>query len=272
MELLDNHVHTSFSSDAKDSMETIVKMAIKKELKYLTITDHIENHITGGWMDLSDYIAVFNHYKEKYKDEIELLLGIELGYESYRHKELEKIVKSNPFDFVICSTHCIDGKKIHDKSYFEGKSKKEAYDRYFEYMRDCTKKFKDFDIYGHLDYIIRYGTYDNNEICFEEYSEVIDEILTNIINNGSGIELNTSGYRYGLDSTHPNVKFIKRYKELGGSIITLGSDCHKAEDLCADFDKAYELLLSCGFEYVCIFKNRKPEFIKIEEKYKINIA
>ena len=263
MKILDNHVHTSFSSDAKDSMETVIKMAIQKGLKYLTITDHLENHITGEWIDYNDYTPIFNYYKEKYKDDIELLLGIEVGYESDRQENIEKILKNYPFDFVICSTHSIDGEKIHNRSYFDGKSKKEAYNRYFEYIIECTKKFKEFNIYGHLDYIIRYGIYENNEICFEEYKTLIDEILINIINNGSGIEINTSGYRYGLDSTHPNIKFIKRYKELGGTIITLGSDSHKAKDLCADFDKAYEILSSCGFEHVCIFKSRKPKFIKI---------
>lgn len=272
MTIIDNHVHTSFSSDAKDSMETVIKEAIKRGMTYLTITDHLENHITGEWLNYNDYIPVFKHYKEKYKDKIELLLGIEVGYESDKLEEINKLVKSHDFDFVICSTHVIEDGKIHNGSYFGDMTKKEAHDKYFNYILECTKNFTDFNIYGHLDYIIRYGPYEDKSMNYEEYKEIIDEILSNIINNGSGIELNTSGYRYGLDAMHPNEFILKRYKALGGKIISLGSDCHKAKDLCADFNIAKNILLKCGFEHICVFKNRQVEFIKIKKENESSIA
>ena len=48
---------------------------------------------------------------------------------------------------------------------------------------------------------------------------------------GKGIELNTGGFKYGLGHPNPCEDIIKRYKELGGEIITLGSDAHKCESL-----------------------------------------
>lgn len=272
MTIVDNHVHTSFSSDAKDSMEDVIKEAIKKGMKYLTITDHLENHLTDEWLNYEDYIKVFNYYKEKYKNEIELLLGIEIGYERSKLDDIKKLVSSYDFDFVICSTHGVEGKKIYNGSYFSNMTKKEAHEKYFNYILECTRNFTDFNIYGHLDYIVRYGPYEDKSINYEEYKDIIDEILINIIKNGSGIELNTSGFRYGLGAMHPNEYILKRYRQLGGTIITLGSDSHKAKDLCADFEIGKEILLNCGFENICVFKNRKAEFIEIKKEKEVLMA
>ena len=96
-----------------------------------------------------------------------------------------------------------------------------------------------------------------------EFSEKIDEILKLLISKGKGIEVNTSGLRYGVGSPHPSFEIIQRYHSLGGEIITIGSDAHKPEHIGYKFDTAYELLDKAGFKYVTIFKNRKPDFIKL---------
>lgn len=266
MNILDNHVHTHFSSDGKDNMEDVIKRAIQIGVKHITFTDHLEYNTDRFSLNCKEYCDTIYRYKEKYKNDIEILLGVEVGYQNHVKDEIEEIVNSNPFDFVLCSTHSVDKINVPDKKYFEGYTKKEAYTRYFESMLETTKNFKNFNSYGHLDYIIRYGNFENNKVIYSDYKCILDEILKNIINNGSGIELNTSGYRYGLDTIHPNMDILKRYKELGGEVITIGSDSHRANDVCKDFDKAYEMLKYVGFKYVCIFRDRKPEFICIDEK------
>ncbi|RDY28206.1 histidinol-phosphatase HisJ family protein [Romboutsia weinsteinii] len=263
MNRLDNHVHTHFSSDAKDHMEKVIKRAINIGVKHLTFTDHMEYREDGFSLDLNEYIMQIHNYKELYKKEIEILAGIEVGYQSYIKDKIEESLNSIPLDFVLCSTHRVDKQRLIQSDFFKGLNKKEAYTKYFESIIKTTKEFKKFDVYGHLDYVIRYGNYEDNKIIYDDYKDVLDTLLKTIIYSGKGIELNTSGYRYNLNSMHPNVEILQRYKELGGEVITLGSDSHRASDVCRDFDKSYEILDSLGFKYVCLFRERKTEFLTL---------
>ena len=175
------------------------------------------------------------------------------------------MVKQYPFDFIIGSSHITCKKDMAmDKSFFEGYTRNEAYLRYFKEVLENIKLYdNEFDVYGHIDYVVRYGNYAEKKIDYEEFREILDKILINLIKKDKGIEINTSGIRYGLGSPHPNIDIIKRYKELGGKIITIGSDAHKIEDLGKDFDIAYNMLKEADFREVAIYHNRKPEFIKI---------
>ena len=121
----------------------------------------------------------------------------------------------------------------------------------------------DFDVYGHLDYIVRYGPNKNKYYTYETYADVLDEILRTLIQRGKGIELNTAGFKYGLGHAHPILPVLKRYKELGGEIITLGSDGHAPEQIAWDFDKVPELLKEAGFTHFTTFQERKPIFRKL---------
>lgn len=272
MNILDNHVHTNFSSDGKDTMEDVIKRAINIGVRHITFTDHMEFKGDKFSIDFEDYISKIQEYKEKYKKDIELLTGIEVGYQKQAKEEISKILTSYPFDFILCSNHTIDEVSVSDPNFFKGYSKKEAYTKYFQSIIETTNNFKDYDTYGHLDYIIRYGVYNDNSLIYDDFTDVIDELLLNIISSGKGIELNTSGYRYGLDAIHPNINIVKRYKELGGEIITIGSDSHRSLDVCKDFDKAYNMLSYLGFKYVCLYKERIPNFIPIEKRRIVSIA
>lgn len=272
MNILDNHVHTHFSSDGKDNMEDVIKIGISKGVKYLTFTDHLEYNTDKFSIDCSKYVSTINKYKEKYKKDIEIRTGLEVGYQKHIKDEVENIISSYPFDFILCSTHTVDKSHVCQPKFFKGYSKEEAYWRYFESIMETTSKFKNYDSYGHLDYVIRYGNYKQEKVIYNDYKDVLDVALKNIINFGKGIELNTSGYRYGLNAIHPNEDILKRYKELGGEIITVGSDSHRAIDLCRDFEKAYDMLKYLGFKYVCVFKDRTPSLLSIEKSEKIYIA
>ncbi len=92
------------------------------------------------------------------------------------------------------------------------------------------------------------------------HKEVIDKILKKLIEKKIGIEINTSALRYGLRDFHPCRKILKRYRELGGEIITIGSDAHRALDIMRDFDKAKDVLRELGFEKYCVFTKRKLEY------------
>ena len=120
-----------------------------------------------------------------------------------------------------------------------------------------------FDVAGHLDFVVRYGP--NKNVCYsyEKYRDVFDEILKVLVEKGKGIECNTAGFKAGLGHPHPTEAILKRYRELGGEILTLGSDAHVPEYVAYHFDQVGELLKGCGFRYYTVFKNRKPEFLPL---------
>ena len=156
----------------------------------------------------------------------------------------------------------------YDKSFFDNLTPQESIKNYLNEVLENIKLYKnEFDVYGHLDYVIRYviNYYGNiiNKLNYSDSKELLDEILTLLIKNDKGIEINTSGIRYGLNSPHPNIDIIKRYKQLGGKIITIGSDAHKIEDLASDFDVAIDILKQAGFDEIAVYHKRKPDFIKI---------
>jgi len=262
----DFHVHSSFSGDCDTEMELMIKQAIKLNLDSLCITEHYdEDLVVDG---VVTYILDFNGYQErlfelknKYSKDIELLLGIEFGIQPYLYPKLSEVSKQTPFDFILCSNHVVNGMDPYTKEYYVGKTRQQAYQEYFEELLMNATHFQDYDVYGHLDYVIRYGPYEQKQYLYVEFQDVLDELLKIIIQNGKGIELNTSGYRYQLGNPHPTIEVIKRYRELGGEIITIGSDAHRTEQLCSHFDQAEAVLKTAGFKYYTVFKNRKPEFI-----------
>lgn len=272
MNMLDNHVHTTFSIDGKDSMETVIKKAIDMGTTHLTFTDHMEYNTDKFSIDFEKYCKSIEEFQYKYKNHINIYKGIEIGYQKHLKNEINSIIDRYNFDFVLCSTHTVDKINVPDPKFFEGYNKAEAYRRYFTSILETVSEFKNFDIYGHLDYIVRYGNYENNRVIYNDYKDVLDTLLKTIINSGKGIELNTSGIRYNLDAMHPNKDILKRYKELGGEIITVGSDSHQAKDLCKDFYKAYDILEFLGYKYICMFKERLPVYINIEKSRKGIVA
>ena len=258
----DYHVHTNFSIDSHAAMEEMIQAAIKSGVKELCFTDHVD-FIYPNQINYDIYIPYFERLKEKYEDSIMLRLGVEIGLGPFTNKENTKLINKYLFDFVIGSSHDIDGKDLYIGEYFKGKPKKQAYIHYFEEVLDNIKTYHAFSVYGHLDVIVRYGRYANNDIDYNEYALWIDEILKLLIQKDKGIELNTSGFRYGLGHTHPKADILKRYKELGGKIITVGSDAHRTADIARDFQIAETILKDIGFSEICVFEKQKLNFVQI---------
>ncbi|BCJ94826.1 phosphoesterase [Anaerocolumna cellulosilytica] len=264
----DYHVHSKFSSDSESTMESMIEKAISLGMERICFTDHMDYDfpVYNGYtfvFDPDEYFDTLNILKVRYQDKIKVLIGVELGLQPYLVDRYHQLLSKYPFDFAIGSSHLVNGIDPYRKEYWEGKSKEEGMRRYFQSIIDNVKTFKDFQIYGHLDYAIRYAPDTNEGYTYERFSTIIDTMLKTIIEHDKGIEINTSGFKYGLGHPHPHSDIVRRYKELGGELITIGSDGHKPEHLGYDFKKAEELLLSLGFRYYTVFEKMKPIFIKL---------
>lgn len=261
--LADYHVHTSFSGDSKTDPELQIKEAISKGMKHLCITDHMDYDFIDTAIifefDPHDYFRRLTRLKEKYKDQIDLCIGIELGLQPYLSERYHNLVFSHPFDFVIGSIHLVHSQDPYYPPYFEGRDEDAAYLEYFEAALQNLDAYSNFDTFGHLDYVVRYGPNQNRYYSYQKFQEIIDEILITLVRKHIGLEVNTGGYKYGLGHPNPYREILLRYRELGGKIITFGSDAHEPKYLGYEFKKAAEVLKSCGFDSYYIFHEREPE-------------
>lgn len=260
----DYHMHTALSVDCNESIDSQIQAAINRGFNEIALTDHFEfDFIQDKWeltLDLDAYLETIKKYKEKYKEQIAIKLGVEVGFETRYKKQLETLLEGRKFDFVICSTHKCEEQELFYGGFFIGKEQKEAYKGYFEHVLDTLRNFENFDVYGHLDYVNRYGEYPVKILTPSDYRDQIDEILKTLIKKDKGLEVNTSGIRYGLGHFNPQIPILRRYHEIGGRIITIGSDSHYNEHVGFLWEAAAYMLKNIGFKQYTIFENRKPIF------------
>ena len=267
----DFHMHTAFSGDCKASAREMIEGALKKGMRTICITDHNdkdypihEDDTEDDFVfDVEEYFRILRELQQEYAGRIEIRIGIELGLQPHLGEYYEKLVNSYPFDFVLGSVHVVNGSDPYYGEIFRGQTDREAYEQTFITTLKNIEMVKDFDVLGHLDYVVRYGPNRNRFYTYEKHKEIIDEILRCLIEKGIGLELNTSGFRYGLGHPSPHEDILERYHDLGGEIITIGSDAHSPEYFAYEFTKAQNILKKCGFTYYTYFKERKPRFEKL---------
>lgn len=265
--LWDTHLHTHFSGDSKAAPEDMIQSAMKKGLGGICITDHLDlDYPNEPELFLQDIAAAQKEIfrlQEKYKEIFPIRWGIELGLQPQIAEKNAAIARQYPFDFIIGSSHAVHGFDPYYPDYYEGKSEAEAYREYFEGILENLAVYSDFDVYGHLDYVVRYGPNKNKFYSYEKFADIIDEILRKLISMGKGIEINTGGLKAGLGHPNPTEAILKRYRELGGEIITIGADAHAPEYVGYEFEKVPGILRDAGFSYFTVFKERKPEFYPV---------
>ena len=281
----DSHVHTAFSTDSKEPMEQMLMAAIENGFPSICFTDHMDYNFPVIYNKSSDTEPPFFLDTDAYFIEtrrliplypqIKIRTGIELGLKEDAKDKCMELLNLYKFDFVIGSTHLVDNTDPYYDIFWEGTDEKTAIQKFYEATLENAKSGVDFDVYGHIDYITRYTPYmkklRSSNLFDEDYYisvtknflDIIEAILKELINSGKGIELNTSGIKYGLHHPHPHEKILKLYKELGGEIITIGSDAHEARHLGFGFDGVPEILKTCGFKYYTEFTNRRPEMLPV---------
>ena len=271
--MIDQHVHSKISHDGISTMREHMEYAKEHNISEITFTEHFDDY-TGIETNIKPLDIDF--YKSEYLKNVDERLvktnfGIEIGLRPESYELIRELVYKHIFDFIIGSSHITCGKDMaYDKSFFEGLTPHQAVVKYLKEVLQNINIYKnEFDVYGHIDYVIRYiiKNYGNvmTRIDYNEFQDLLDEILLSIIRSDKGIEINTSGIRYNLGTPHSNIDIIKRYKELGGKIITIGSDAHRASDLASNFDVAYNMLEEVGFKEIAVYHDRVPELVRIKK-------
>ncbi len=261
----DMHMHTRFSSDSDSTPEEMAQGAVEKGLELLCFTDHYDkDDFDWGPEEVFDpraYFAKMEEVQAAFADRIKVRIGVEIGLQPYLADYYHTFLAQHPFDFVIGSVHSVARSDIATLKIFEGRPDEEVYRQVLtEMLEDVRLSVDDFDVLGHLDYMTRYGMRGAEAYSYEAYADLIDPILETLIEHGKGLELNTSGLKYGLPYAHPHTDILKRYRQLGGELITVGADAHEPGQIAYAFDRAVRILKDCGFKYYAEFTLRKPVF------------
>ena len=261
--MFDYHMHSRVSFDGHDTGEAMAKAALAAGLKEICFTDHLDYDPLELMGDLSfkteDYNAEYDHL-----DIPGLLIrrGIEFGMTVDNREQFKKDLQRRPFDFVLGSIHFVDDLDVYFKPYWENKTVFQAERRYLEATLDCVKLHDNFDVLAHLTYLAKSTSHPApRPIAYADHREIIDEILKVLVAKGKGMEINTSGVDRCGDYL-PSVDMFRRFKELGGEIVTIGTDSHKCNRVGQYSFQACDYFKDI-FGYVCTFQDRKPIFHKL---------
>ncbi|SDN57778.1 histidinol-phosphatase HisJ family protein [Bacillus sp. OK048] len=262
MYLMDYHHHTNHSFDSTASMVEVCKKAIENEIQEICFTEHFSvNPLapTYGHIVFEKYLNEIRDCQEQFYTQLTIKAGIELCEPHLLIDQYDELLQPLNLDFILGSVHNLNNQKLR-LALKEGYPT--AYERYFNELLSMVTT-ADIDIIAHFDLMKRYAYKEHGLYDFHQYQEIIEQILKKAIDRNIGIEINTSGLRTGLKQTLPSLEVIQLYKELGGEILTIGSDSHTAEAVGANLKDALSLAKGCGFNYIYKFDKRKPIPVKI---------
>ena len=261
--MFDFHMHSRVSFDGHDTGETLAKAALAAGLKEICFTDHLD-------YDPLDQMGCMAFDTEAYNAEYDALeipglsirRGMEFGMTPDNREQFRKDLQRRHFDFVLGSIHFVDDLDVYFEPWWRGKTVLQAERRFLEATLECVQLHDDFDVLAHLTYISKTHCHPApRPLPYEEHRELTDEILKVLVSKGKGLEMNSSGVdRCG--GFLPTADFFRRFKELGGEIVTIGSDAHRADRVGQYSFEACEILKDI-FGYVCTFEDRKPVFHKL---------
>ena len=280
----DTHNHSQFSFDGgATTVEKSVRAAVDKGFGGICFTDHCDYYVpemkaqfepivcevfdVGAQQAEIDRVSAMvaeGAFGRAAAKKFKVLKGIEVGLDEHSRELNRNLLAAQHFDQVIASMHYLEDTDPYFGPYYKGKNWKEAYGRYLETLLREMKRLEDFDVMGHFDYIVRYAPYPKESILYRDFPGLIDEILKYLIENGKGLEINTKTYRaYGLRTPQLDRDILIRYMELGGEVICLGSDSHKAEQVGAKFDYFAQYIKMFGFLRLGHFEGRKLKMVTI---------
>ncbi|MCR6105429.1 histidinol-phosphatase HisJ family protein [Salipaludibacillus agaradhaerens] len=265
MYLTDYHHHTDHSFDSKAKMDDVCKAAIKKGINEICFTEHFSVNPkapTFGHMNFERYFTQIRVCQKQYEEQLTIKAGIELCEPHLMKEDYDQALKNVKFDFVLGSVHNIKEEKL--RTFMMEKESTDAYRTYFEEVYSLVSS-ADIDVLAHLDLLKRYAIETKGNYSFTAFEDILRGILQKSIERGIGIEINTSGLSNGkLREAFPTLDILKLYKKIGGEILTIGSDSHRADTVGEHLRSALHMAKQAGFNYIFTFTKRKPKAIKIK--------
>lgn len=261
----DYHIHTRFSCDSRSQMAMCCEAAIARGLGEIAFADHLDfgPDDPPRYFRPLEYLEEIGRCRATYGDRLTIRAGIEIGEPHIFAEEAQAVLAVGEFDFVIGSAHYAYELQCAWKPAFFEQPLHQAYAAYFQQVVRLAAD-GDFDVLGHVDLVKRdafeFGqTYDGPE----PYADLIRAALRSVVERGKGIEINTSPLHRGQPEPCPSLEILRWYRELGGEILTFGSDAHTPDAVGARFDVALEMARAAGFKRLARFERRRVTGLEI---------
>ena len=260
--MFDYHMHTFVSYDGRSSAEEMVRAAVNAGLKEICFTDHLDYDVQHPekvlTFDTGAYNAAYDHLESS---EVKIRRGMEFGLLPDNRATLAEDLKRREFDFVLGSVHFVDGYDIYLEEFWQDMTIDGAEYRFLKETLECVHAHNDYDVLGHLTYVTKTRANPvKRPVVYDSYRELLDEILRTLAVKGKGVEVNTSGVNVA-GVYLPSAEYLRRFKELGGKIVTVGSDAHDVSRVGEYCNEACQMVREI-FGYVCTFEKREPIFHK----------
>lgn len=261
IKIIDLHTHTDNSPDGNHSCSYMAETAESNGVKCVAFTDHCE--VDAFYKEEYDRRVVQSYFevskvKSAFNGKIEVLRGIELAQPHYDPTLASEIITGRNYDVVIGSIHNLRGKEdFYYMKSFDGICIEDMMNEYFDELI-AMLEWGNFDVLAHITYPFRYIY----NICgyvedINKYSKKVDEILKLCAEKDKALEINMGGLKYPINKPSPDIDTVKRYKELGGRLVSVGSDSHYAERVGFGIERAYEIARESGFDFVALFRERQ---------------
>ncbi len=263
----DSHTHSDCSRDGDDPTMMMCESAARLGLYALTLTDHCEcnTYVSEGY-DRSIRQSYFEARKAAavFHNRLHVYAGAEIGQPMQNLTAAQDAVESCEFDFVLASVHNVRNMADFFELDYSHIEVNDALNRYFDEMLE-TIEWGRFDSLAHLTYPWRYIVGERNLTIDDSlFSKRIDQVLKLLIEKRKALEVNTSGLRQRLEKTMPDLPVLRRYRELGGKLVTIGSDAHRWADVGGGIEQGLRLLQQAGFHHFAVYIRREPKFLPIE--------
>lgn len=263
---LDYHVHTTFSPDGQATMEEQCRRAVEIGLQEVAFTEHLDLQPDDpffGFYNREAYDAEFERCQALFEGRLSLRRGLEVTYQQEFHDQIVNRLTGYPYDFVIGSVHVILAEPLFDEALYRRYSPLECYTLYYQELERAARSGL-FSSLGHLDLPKRYSHHIYGDVPWTGHRELVERVLRAAVGTGTGIEINTSGLASGAAETFPPLDVVALYRELGGEILTVGSDAHRTAQLGFCIDTALDMARAAGFKAVATFEHRQPHLVPLE--------
>ena len=266
--MIDTHTHCTHSHDGKVGPEVMIDRAIELGMEYVALTDHYDAELTLlpefafiRQIDLDRHFKELAELKERYAGKIQVGVGIECGYMKEADDIYLKTLAPFDIDITINSVHTVEYEDCYLKSYFDKRTKYSAYEAYLKVVRESLDCPYHYDSVGHIGYVVRKSIYPDKNLYYADHADLIDDILKTLIAKGKALEVNSQSK--GVYDFLPTKEILLRYKELGGELLTFGSDAHLLERLGEKYSLVTDYLKSIGFKHVFKYLAHKPVAVKL---------
>ena len=269
----DLHTHTRLSLDGYETVSALCEAAAARGLGAIAVTDHWDGFPPGvhdpgyapHFMDSRDFWALhgadllpeIEAARARYGDRLRILYGVELGQPQFDPSETRAFLASRDFDYVLCSQHLNGEAKDYYSLDYTGLDidalMRECFQMEIQVVRSGTA-----DALAHIDQPVRLLKGLDYDLELTAHRELIAELLREMVSRGVILEINTHGLRNWYGRVSPPHWVLSLYRDLGGKLVTTGSDAHRTRDVGAGIREAAALAEAYGLRTVAYFENHEP--------------